>query len=148
MHYVNQPKAAPEHEWHTIFSGSKQWNCGGSDTINWITGLPSNVQKFRATGELLVDPAHNSGTAHTKFTLADGTQTLYKEASGVSSLKYTFTNVEFIKIYQYSESTPPYAYITTISFDSSTGALTVKGQGGSSGGYSGYLKFNKIEALY
>ena len=147
MHYVNQPKAESEPTWHTIFSGSKQWNCGGSDTTNWITGLPSNVQKFRATGQVYLEPAHSSGTAHIKFTLADGTQTYYKEESGVSAKTYTFTDVEFMKIYHYSSGYNE-AYITTISFDAATGALTVKGLGGSSGGYSGYLKFTKIEALY
>lgn len=148
MHYVNQPKAEPEYQWHTIFSGSKQWDCGGSDTTNWITGLPSNVQKFRATGQVYLDPAHSSTDSHIKFTLADGTQTYYKEESGVHGKTYTFTDVEFMKIYHYSGEVNYKAYITTISFDAATGALTVKGQGGSSGGNSGYLKFTKIEALY
>lgn len=148
MHYVNQPKAAPEPEWHTIFSGTRKIDCGGDyATTNWITGLPSNVQKFRATGQVYLDPAHSSGKAYAQFTLADGTQTYYKETSGVNTLSHTFTDIEFMKIYQYSKGWSN-TYTTTISFDAATGALTVKLSGGSSGGYSGYLKLTKIEALY
>ena len=148
MHYVKQPKAEHQATWHTIFSGSKEWKnyyVSSAETIAWITGLPSNIQNFRATGTVYLASMQSGYKADVVFTLADNTTGFNKSHTSTSGKSHTLTNEEFMKIVITSKS---YSSTETIrvTYDAAAGTLNLYRSGG--GTYGSYIKFTKIEALY
>lgn len=150
MHYTAKPAEA---EWHTIFSGNKKWTCWNSSTDGstkktvWITGLPNNVQNFRATGSGFLENSNSTTLGTVTFYLADGTQGFYKQQPDKNhDISYTFTDQEFMRIYQYGGMYGGGRGTAIITYDAATGTLNVSQSGNST--YCGYITITKIEALY
>ena len=149
MHYVNQPKAAPEPEWHTIFSGHLQMVNSKVTTKTVVSGLHDNIKAFRISGTYEPNKSASNSELYT-YKDNGGKQTI---ASGKS--QQTITDAicycssysgEFLVLYG-EQSVGAFERTCSLTYDATKGTITYSGTSESNSDRI-YFNLNKIEALY
>lgn len=149
MHYVNQPKAEPEYQWHTIFSGHLLMENSEVTTKTVVSGLHDNIKAFRVSGTYEPNKHAPESELYTykdnggKQTIASGKtqQTITEAICYCSSYSGTFLVLYGV------QSVGAFERTCSLTYDATKGTITYSGTSESNSDRI-YFNLKKIEALY